>query len=102
VRHPGWPKFELKEVHGAGAKSRYDAVAFDRERIVAEYGENFLAPTLHLGDSLVFSQDVIHRTHITPQMTEPRIGFEFRVFSLKHLAPWASADEVKKMAYPLV
>jgi hypothetical protein len=31
-----------------------------------------------------------------------RIGFEFRVFSLKHLAPWASAEDVESESYPLV
>ena len=101
VRDPGRPGFELK-VGGRASNPGYDTVAIDRDRILAEYGDNFLAPALELGDSLVFSQDVIHRTHVTPQMTKPRIGFEFRVFSLKHLAPWASAEDVAAESYPLV
>lgn len=100
VRDPGRPRFELKYSGGAH-NSVYDAVAIDRDRIVAEYGENFLAPAFEMGDSLVFSEHVIHRTHVTPEMTLPRIGFEFRVFSLKHLAPWASVDAVEAESYPL-
>ena len=102
VRDPGTPKFPLKDRAGAITQSRYEAVAIDHDRIVAEYGDNLLAPVLEPGDSLVFSQDVIHRTYITPQMTEPRIGFEFRVFSLKHIANWACPDEVAARSFPLV
>jgi hypothetical protein len=102
VRHPGRPKFPLKVGTGSSGQPRYEAVAIDRANIVAEYGENFLAPGFAPGDSLVFSQDVIHRTYITPQMTNPRIGFEFRVFSLKHLASWACPDEIAARSYPLV
>jgi hypothetical protein len=102
VRHPGTPKFPLKDRAGASGLAGYDAVAIDRDRIIAEYGNNFLAPAFAPGDSLVFSQDVIHRTYITPQMTEPRIGFEFRVFSLKHIAVWACPDDVAARSYPLV
>jgi hypothetical protein len=101
VRAPGRPGFQLKHPAGSPPVSGYDSISIDRDRVVAEYGENFLAPAFEVGDSLVFSQDVIHRTYVTPQMTQPRIGFEFRVFSLKHLAPGISADEMQAEAYPL-
>ena len=101
VRDPGRPKFKLKEIEGGLPKSTYDAVAIDKDRIVAEYGDSFLAPVFDFGDSFVFSEHVIHRTHVTPQMTQPRIGFEFRVFSLKHLASWVRADEMEALSYPL-
>ena len=101
VRHPGLPGFELRDPGAAATGPSYDSVAIDRDRIVAEYGDSFLAPAFALGDSLVFSQDVIHRTYVTPGMTDPRIGFEFRVFSLKHLAPGAFADEVEAESFPL-
>lgn len=101
VRHPGRPIPLHKDKAGAKQISGYQAVAIDYDWIVAEYGDTFSAPILASGDGLVFSQDVIHRTHITPQMVRPRIGFEFRVFSLQHLAPWASADEVAARSYPL-
>ena len=101
VRHPGRPGFERKDFGGATPAPGYEALTIDRDRIVAEYGEAFLAPAFALGDSLLFSQDVIHRTYVTPLMTGPRIGFEFRVFSLKHLAPWAQADEVEGESFPL-
>ncbi len=100
VRDPGQPGFERKTA--STEASGYDAISIDPDRIVAAYGDNVLAPAMALGDSLVFSQDVIHRTYVTPQMNQPRIGFEFRVFSLKHLEPGASADDVRAEAYPLV
>ena len=102
VRDPGRPGFERQHAAGAAPGEGYEAIAIDRARIVAEYGDNFLAPAFEVGDALVFSQDVIHRTYVEPQMTGPRLGFEFRVFSLKHLAPWASAEELAAEAYPLV
>ncbi len=102
VRHPGRPKFPLTGHQKGSSGPGYEAVAIDRERIVAEYGDNFLAPAFEPGDGFVFSQDVIHRTHISPLMHMPRIGFEFRVFSLGHLAPWAVPDEVSARSYPLI
>jgi hypothetical protein len=101
VRNPGRPGYELKDPSGATAAPGYETLTIDRDRIIAEYGENFLAPAFEIGDSLVFSQDVIHRTYVTPEMTQPRIGFEFRVFSLKHLSPGVSAEDVQAEAYPL-
>jgi hypothetical protein len=102
VRNPGRPKFPLKDRSVVVGDSRYEAVAIDRDRIVAEYGDEFWAPSFELGDGFVFSEHVIHRTHMTSQMTQPRIGFEFRVFSLKHLAPGVCAEQVASQFYPLV
>lgn len=101
LRDPGRPKFELKATGGPTPRTGYDAVAIDRDRVLAEYGDNFLAPAFDVGDAFVFSQDVIHRTYVTPEMSQPRIGFEFRVFSLKHLAPWADAEEVEAQSFRL-
>ena len=101
VRDPGQSGFQTKAPGEATAGSGYETISIDRDRIVAAYGDNFLAPAFEVGDSLVFSENVIHRTYVTPQMTQPRIGFEFRVFSLKHLTPGASVDEVQAEAWPL-
>ena len=102
VRDPGKPRFKLKGMAGAGQGSVYDAVAIDRDDVLAEYGEDrFLAPTFEVGDGFAFTENVIHRSHVTPAMDQPRIGFEFRVFSLDHLAPWASAEEVEAEAFRL-
>lgn len=101
LRHPGSPNFPVTLRQGATGTADYAHVGIGYEDIVCRYGENFLAPEFALGDCLVFSQDVIHRTHITPAMTDPRIGFEFRVFSLKHRAPWASAEDVSSSSFPL-
>lgn len=101
LRDPGKPRFELRG--GAPTNSVYDGVAIDRDRIVAEYGEDrFWAPSFDVGDGFVFSEHVIHRTYVTPQMDQPRIGFEFRVFSMKHLASWASAEDVEAESFQLV
>lgn len=101
VRHPGRRGFRSANRTDPRTGSRYDAVAIDRDSIVAEYGEVFLAPAFDMGDSFVFSQNVIHRTHVTPQMDRPRIGFEFRVFSTRHLAPGANAEALESTAFPM-
>ncbi len=81
VRNPCRPDFPRKEWGLASANAAYDRITIERERIVAEYGESFAAPALAVGDCLIFSEHVIHRTYVTPGMTKPRINLEFRVFA---------------------
>ncbi|MCM0019903.1 MAG: phytanoyl-CoA dioxygenase family protein [Tagaea sp.] len=81
VRDPCRANFPRKAWGLASANAAYDGITIERERIVAEYGEAFAAPALAVGDCLIFSEHVIHRTYVTPGMTKPRINLEFRVFS---------------------
>jgi ectoine hydroxylase-related dioxygenase (phytanoyl-CoA dioxygenase family) len=81
VRDRCRPDFPRKEWGLASANAAYDRITIQRERIVAEYGEAFAAPAFEVGDCLIFSEHVIHRTYTTPAMTQPRINLEFRVFS---------------------
>jgi hypothetical protein len=99
VRQPSEPNFPLKDRGAKPENLVYDRVAIDAERVVELYGDKLMAPTFELGDGFAFSQDVIHRTYVTPQMTRPRLNFEFRVFSLKHLAPGVSAKDVLQSAW---
>lgn len=94
VRAPCRPNFPRKDFGLRTENAAYDFITIDRDRIVEEYGERFLAPEFEVGDGLVFSENVIHRTYVTPQMTQPRINFEFRVFSPKHLAPGVRIEDL--------
>lgn len=98
VRHPCRPDFPRKDFGLRSENAAYDFITIARERIVEDYGEVFLAPAFEVGDGLVFSESVIHRTYVTPAMTQPRINFEFRVFSAKHLAPGVSIDDLAGLA----
>lgn len=53
------------------------------ERLVLEvFGPGALwRPTLDPGDVLVFAGTTIHRSHVTPQMTRPRLSVELRLVS---------------------
>lgn len=42
--------------------------------------EDFWRPVLQAGDALLFSGDVLHRTHVTPTMTSDRSSIELRFF----------------------
>jgi len=99
VRSPGAPKFPIKDFGLKTENAVYDFITIDRDRIVEEYGsDQFLAPRFEVGDGFAFSQDVIHRTYVAPDMTRPRRNFEFRVFSPKHVAPGAARNAVLQNA----
>jgi len=87
VRNSCRPDFPRKDFGLRSENAAYDFITIDRDRIVEEYGESFLAPEFELGDGLVFSENVIHRTYVTQGMSRPRINFEFRVFAPNHLSP---------------
>lgn len=92
VRNRCRPDFPRKDFGLRSENAAYDFITIDREEIVKEFGENFLAPEFEVGDGLVFSEHVIHRTYVTPEMTDPRINFELRVFSANTLAPDVNID----------
>ena len=81
VRNVCRPDFPRKDFGLRSENAAYDFITIDRDAILSEYGDNFLAPEFELGDGLVFSENVIHRTYVTPQMKKPRINFELRIFS---------------------
>ena len=81
VRDPCAPDFPRKDFGLATENAAYDFITIDRDDVVKAYGECFLAPEFEVGDCLVFSQNVIHRTYVTDEMDQPRINFELRIFS---------------------
>jgi hypothetical protein len=93
------PGFPLKDFGLNTESAAFDFLTIDRDRIAESYGDRLMAPAFDVGDGLVFSQDVIHRTFVTPEMTQPRINFEYRVFSPNGPAPGASADDVRGIGY---
>lgn len=98
VRNPCRPDFPRKDFGLKSENAAYDVIAIDRDQIVAAYGEVFMAPEFDLGDALVFSENVIHRTYVTPTMTQARINFEFRVFSSDHLKPGLTIADLGQAA----
>jgi hypothetical protein len=44
--------------------------------------KKFWQPTLEPGDALLFRGDILHRTHVLPQMTKDRTSIELRFFSV--------------------
>jgi hypothetical protein len=43
--------------------------------------ESFWMPELEAGDALLFRGDMLHRTHVTPSMTQDRTSIELRFFA---------------------
>jgi len=87
VRNTCRPDFPRKDFGLRSENAAYDFITIDRDRIIEDYGDNFMAPEFEVGDGLVFTENVIHRTYVTPEMTKPRINFEFRVFPANSLPP---------------
>ena len=87
------PNFRRKDFGLATENAAYDFITIAREDVVAAFGDNFLHEEFEVGDCLIFSQDVIHRTYVTPEMTRDRINFEFRVFAEHCMA----ADDREEM-----
>ncbi len=42
--------------------------------------EDFWAPEFAFGDGVVFLNDVLHRTHVLPEMRHDRLSVEYRIF----------------------
>ena len=99
VRNPCRPDFPRKDLGLRSENSAYDHITIDRDRVVEEYGECFLAPEFEVGDGMVFSENVIHRTYVTPTMTKPRMNFELRVFSPSGLAPGVTIADLIPNCY---
>ncbi len=65
-------------LHGPISKD-YREIALSEDRIVSQWGrEKLWHPALEQGDVFVFSNLTIHRTYMTPEMTESRISLEVR------------------------
>jgi hypothetical protein len=94
VRQVTGPNFPLKAFGLKSENAVYDPITIDAERVAAEFGDRLMAPEFDVGDGLVFSQDVIHRTYTTPEMSKPRLNFEFRVFGLRSLEPGVSPQDL--------
>ncbi len=67
IREPQPALLHFTELADTSLRQRFDAAAF-------------WAPQLGFGDGLVFRNDVLHRTHVHPQMQSDRISVEYRIF----------------------
>jgi hypothetical protein len=54
--------------------------------------EEFWRPVLEAGDALLFRGDLLHRTHVTPAMTEDRTSIELRFFPADNIPARLSGD----------
>jgi hypothetical protein len=54
--------------------------------------EEFWRPVLEPGDALLFRGDVLHRTHVTPAMTQDRTSVELRFFPAGNLPARLEGD----------
>lgn len=56
-----------------------ERVRLDEDAVLASYGARSLwHPALKPGDALAFTGTTIHRSYVTPAMTEPRMSVELR------------------------
>lgn len=56
--------------------------------------EQFWGPAMEPGDALLFHGDILHRTHVTPAMTEDRTSIELRFFPTVQLPARLRADRL--------
>jgi hypothetical protein len=99
VRNICWPSFPRKDFGLRSENAAYDFITIDRDDIVSEYGKNFVAPKFELGDGFIFSENVIHRTYVSPEMKKPRMNFELRIFSQSCLADGYSISDIGRTVY---
>lgn len=75
-------QLSLETYHKANSPSapvEYSYGSLDETRLYAEYPRYlFWHPEMQPGDMLAFTHYTIHRTYMTPTMTEPRISLELR------------------------
>src|SRR4029077_7567244 len=76
---------------------RFDAL-FPPAELIEEHvrsrfaAEEFWRPVLEPGDALLFRGDILHRTHVTPAMTQDRTSIELRFFPLENLPARLKGD----------
>jgi ectoine hydroxylase-related dioxygenase (phytanoyl-CoA dioxygenase family) len=54
--------------------------------------DKFWRPILESGDALLFRGDILHRTHVAPEMTKDRTSIELRFFSAAGIAERLQLD----------
>jgi len=54
--------------------------------------ENFWRPSVGPGDALLFRGDILHRTHVLPEMTRDRTSIELRFFSAASIPERLQSD----------
>jgi hypothetical protein len=60
----------------------------DDTALRGRFGEDqFWAPPLDFGDGLIFLNDVLHRTHVRPEMQTDRLSVEYRIFPQENTFP---------------
>lgn len=72
------------------------------EAVAARFGEaSFRHAELEPGDALLFDGHLLHRTHLTPAMTQPRLSLELRFFRAEALPARVAGDVGLRLTSPL-
>ncbi len=71
-------QIERNEAHDRNKYGKMGA-EIPAEWVVQTYGDALVAPEMKAGDALIFFGGTIHRTHITPGMTERRDSVDLRL-----------------------
>jgi hypothetical protein len=69
----------LDEVLPAPPDTEGSYLFCDEKSVLERFGDRLWAPSMAVGDVLIFNHLVVHRTHITPDMTRERQSADFRV-----------------------
>jgi hypothetical protein len=63
------------------------------ERVRTQFApEQFCRPVMEAGDAVLFRGEILHRTHVTPEMAKDRTSIELRFFPAKNLPARLKAD----------
>jgi ectoine hydroxylase-related dioxygenase (phytanoyl-CoA dioxygenase family) len=63
------------------------------ERVCQRFAsEEFIRPQMQPGDALLFSGDVLHRTHVSASMSKDRTSLEFRFFPASRIPDRLKSD----------
>ncbi len=62
--------------------------------------EEFHRPAMQPGDALLFGGGVLHRTHVTPQMTRDRTSIELRLFAADRIPERLHGDRFVTLDVP--
>lgn len=71
------------------------------DRVRARFpAERFWRPVLEPGDALLFRGDILHRTHVLPDMTKDRTSIELRFFAARAIPDRLHRDRFIELPWP--
>jgi hypothetical protein len=74
----------------SGTKGPY--LFCDEKTVLERFGDRLWAPSMRVGDVLIFDHTVVHRTHITTDMRRERQSADFRIFPASGIPDYVRQD----------